>query len=44
MLNNIHEHLKQDMKGSLKLNGKITTLVQDKWSNIHNEPVIISCL
>ena len=26
------------------LNGKEVTLIQDGWSNVHNQPIIASCL
>ncbi len=35
-----------DMTEKMKsqLDGKIVTLVEDGWSNIHNEPVVATCL
>ena len=42
LLNEVHDTLKTKMKGDLE--GKTVTLVEDGWSNIHNEPVIATCL
>lgn len=35
-----------ELKGSMRkcLNGKNVTLVQDGWSNIHNDPVLATCV
>jgi hypothetical protein len=42
LLDKVHGELKEDMKEALS--GKTATLINDGWSNIHNEPVIASCL
>ena len=34
--------LTEEMKA--KISGKSATLIEDGWSNIHNEPIIASCL
>lgn len=42
LLDKVYEELRGDMKEAVS--GKTATLVEDGWSNIHNEPVIASCL
>lgn len=42
LLDRVSEDLTSDMKDDI--DGKSGTLVQDGWSNIHNEPVVASCL
>ena len=42
LLDNVYGGLKEDMLEAVS--GKTATLVEDGWSNIHNEPVIASCL
>ena len=41
-LDRVTEQLQEKMKGALE--GKEVTMVEDGWSNIHNEPVIARCL
>jgi len=42
LLDRVTDELQQDMRAAL--NGKVVTLVQDGWSNCHNEPIVASCL
>ena len=42
LLDEIHSELKLDMKKAI--GGQTATLIEDGWSNIHNEPVIAACL
>jgi len=42
LLDNVHNQLTQDVRDSVS--GKTATLVRDGWSNIHNEPIVASCL
>lgn len=42
LLDAVHDQVTEDMK--VILDGKTATLVEDGWSNIHNEPIIASCL
>ena len=42
LLDTVHDELKDTMKK--ELDGKNATLVQDGWSNCHNDPVVASCL
>jgi len=42
LLDNVHDQLTQDMMESVS--GNTATLVQDGWSNIHNEPIAANCL
>ena len=42
LLNRVTEGLKVEMKQHLE--GKVVTLVEDGWSNIHNDPVVATCL
>ena len=37
-----YEMLTEEMK--TKISGKSANLIEDGWSNIHNEPIIPSCL
>ena len=41
-LDQVTEEIEDGMRAKLK--GKTVTLVKDGWSNIHNDPVIVSCL
>jgi len=41
-LDKTHAKLQADMKS--KLHGKIVTIQQDGWSNIHNDPIVASCV
>ena len=41
-LDEVTKEIEDDMKANQK--GKSVTLVEDGWSNIHNDPVIASCL
>ena len=41
-LDSVTEKLKGEMKEQLE--GKMVTLVEDGWSNIHNDPVVATCL
>ena len=42
MLDTVNDNLEEDMKTAIS--GKTATYIEDGWSNIHNEPVIASCL
>ena len=42
LASNVHRVLEATMKEAIK--GKTATLVEDGWSNIHNKPVVASCL
>jgi hypothetical protein len=42
LLDTVHDQVTEDMKAIL--NGKTATLVEDGLSNVHNEPIIASCL
>jgi len=42
LLDNVHDQLTQDGRDSVS--GETATLVQVGWSNIHNEPIVASCL
>ena len=42
LLNTINDNLEEDMKTAIS--GKTATYIENGWSNIHNEPVIASCL
>ena len=42
LLDTVYDQLQEDMKHVI--GGKTATLVQDGWSNCHNEPIIASCL
>ena len=41
-LDNVAEQVTCDVKK--KLDGKVVTLVEDGWSNIHNDPVVATCV
>ena len=42
LLDKVHDQLTQDMRTSVS--SKTATLIQDGWSNIHNEPIVASYL
>lgn len=42
LLDKIHNQLQMEMEK--KISGKKVSLLQDGWSNIHNEPVIANCI
>ena len=42
LLDTVTDQLQEDMRTAIA--GKSATLVQDGWSNCHNEPVVASCL
>ena len=42
MLDTVNDNLEENMKSAIS--GKTATYIEDGWSNIHNEPVIASCL
>ena len=42
LLDTVNDNLEEDMKTAIS--GKTATYIEDGWSNIHNEPVIASCL
>lgn len=42
LLDRVHDELRDSMKQSL--DGKTATLIQDGWSNCHNDPIVASCL
>lgn len=42
LLDNIHSQLQLEMEK--KISGKEVSLLQDGWSNIHNEPVVANCI
>ena len=43
---NLLDDVTAELTGSVRhcLNGKIVTLAQDGWSNIHNDPVLATCV
>ena len=42
LFDQVPEKLQVDMKK--KIDGKSGTLIEDGWSNVHNEPVVATCL
>jgi len=40
LLNSVHDEVCKDMKRNILEEGKTITLMQDGWSNIHNDPII----
>ena len=42
LLDAVHTEQQEQMKK--EINGKAATLVQDGWSNVHNDPIVATCL